>query len=214
MCSLAASIERMDIVPNFDAVRRESVHVIFSTISFGLSCQVALGKNETRRSRKLSSLISLDPYPHHILASLQLAAEVLLIYLERDEIAQDAFDSFCRIAFDALDELPQNLQSVQRVRGILRTSLNAGIGPIDTSSDTLRGSSGGFSGILRGQQRPQITRNEHQNSNEDIFREVSYGGITGSDQLGSFITKIDEAGHGCLAKTLFARPPIVLSTNS
>ncbi|KAM0456089.1 hypothetical protein ACHAPV_007335 [Trichoderma viride] len=137
LCSLTASIERTDIVTNFDAVRRESVHTIFSTISFGLSCRVALGKGEAQRRHKLSSLISLDPYPHHILASLQLAAEVLLIYLERDEIAQDAFDSFCRIMFDALDELPQYLQSVQRVRKILRESLNAGIGPADTSSDTL-----------------------------------------------------------------------------
>lgn len=54
-CSLAASIERMDIVPNFDAVRRESVHTIFSTISFGLGCQVALSKDGTQNSRKLYS---------------------------------------------------------------------------------------------------------------------------------------------------------------
>lgn len=204
MCTLAASIERMDIVPNFDAVRRESVHVIFSTISFGLSCQVALGKSETRRSRKLYSLISLDPYPHHIVASLQLAAKVLLIYLKRDEIAQDAFDSFCRIVFDALDELPQCLQSVQRVRKLLHDSLN------DTSSDTLRRPAMD----LARQQRQQITRNEHENGNEYTPGEESYGDITGSDHLGSFVTKIDEAGHRCQAKTLFARPPIVLGTNS
>lgn len=49
LCSLTASIDRMDIVPNFDAVRRESVHTIFSTISFGLSCRVALGKDEAQR---------------------------------------------------------------------------------------------------------------------------------------------------------------------
>ncbi|KAK1249710.1 hypothetical protein MKX08_009713 [Trichoderma sp. CBMAI-0020] len=213
LCSLTASINRMDIVPNFDAVRRESVHTIFSTISFGLSCRVALGKDEAQRRHKLSSLISLDPYPHHILASLQLAAEVLLMYLKRDEIAQDAFDSFCRITFDALDELPEYLQSVQRVRKLLRESLNAGTGPVDASSDTLHEPAEGFASTLR-HQRQQITRNEHPNGNEDIFHEVSYGGITGSDQLLFFVTRIDEAGHACQAKTLFARPPIVLSTDT
>lgn len=213
LCSLTASIERMDIVPNFDAVRRESVHTIFSTISFGLSCRVALGKDEAQRRHKLSSLIRLDPYPHHILASLQLAAEVLLTYLKRDEMAQDAFDGFCRIMFDALDELPQYLQSVQRVRKLLREFLNAGIGPVDTSSDTLREPAGGVASTLR-QQRQQMTRNECQNSNGDILYEVSYGGITGSDRLLSFVARIDEAGYSRQAKTLFARPPIVLSTSS
>lgn len=214
MCRLAASIERTDIVPNFDAVRRESVHTIFSTISFGLSCRVALGSDETQRGRRLSSLISLDPYPHHILASLQLAADILLIYLERGEIAQDAFDSFCRIAFDALDELPQYLQSVQRVRKLLRDSLNAGSLSIDTSLDSLREPTGGFPSTLRGQRHQQINRNEHQNGDEYILDEETYGGITGSDQLLSFVAKIDEAGHGCQANSLFARPSITLSTNS
>lgn len=214
LCSLAVSIERMDIVPNFDAVRRESVHTIFSTISFGLSCQVALGKDGTQGSRKLFSLISLDPYPHHILASLQLAADVLLIYLKRDEIAQDAFDSFCRIVFNALDELPQCLQSVQRVKKLLLESLNIGIRPIDTRSDTLREPAAGRLSTLRGQQRQQIIRSGHQNCNENIIYEELCGSITDSNQLASFFTTIDEAGHGCLAETLFARPSVVLSTES
>ncbi|UKZ49187.1 hypothetical protein TrVGV298_003430 [Trichoderma virens] len=128
LCRLAVSIERRDIVPDFDAVRRESVHAIFSTISFGLSCQVALSKDRAQRGRELSSLISLDPYPHHILASLQLATDVLLLYLKQDEIAQDTFDSFCRIAFDTLDELPQCLQSVQRVKKLLGDTLNTTTG--------------------------------------------------------------------------------------
>ncbi|KAL7957648.1 hypothetical protein V8C34DRAFT_314657 [Trichoderma compactum] len=117
LCSLAVSMERTDMVPMFDAVRRDSVHVIFSTISFGLSCKVPLSQDGTQHTRKLSSLISLDPYPHHILASLQLATHVLLIYLKRDEITQDAFDNFCRIVFDALDKLPQCLQYLQPGNG-------------------------------------------------------------------------------------------------
>ncbi|KAL7944973.1 hypothetical protein V8C42DRAFT_324222 [Trichoderma barbatum] len=58
LCSLAVSIDRLDIVPNFEDVRRESVHTIFSTISFGLSCQVALNLDGFQRNRKLSTLTS------------------------------------------------------------------------------------------------------------------------------------------------------------
>lgn len=92
----------------------------------------------------------------------------------------------------------------------LHDSLNADIHVVDTGSDTLRQPAMG----LARQQRQQIARDEHENGNEYILGEESYGDITGSDQLDSFITKIDEAGHGFQAKTLFARPPIVLGTNS
>lgn len=114
--------------------------------------------------------------------------------------------------FDALDELSHSLQSVQRVKKLLRDYLNPGIRAIDTSSDTLCEPAVGFLSTLRGQ-REQIIRNGHQNSNEDIICEKSCSGITGSNQLAFFVAIIDEAGHGCLAKTLFARPSVVLSTN-
>lgn len=174
LCSLAVSMERTDMIPMFDAVRRDSVHAIFSTISFGLSCKVPLSQDRTQHTRKLSSLISLDPYPHHILASLQLATHVLLIYLKQDEITQDAFDNFCRIVFDALDELPQCLQSVQRVKKLLHETLSTGGHRFEESSDD----------------------------------------IIVPNQLASTFTNIDEAGLGYLAKTLFARPSVVLSTRS
>ncbi|KAL7903012.1 hypothetical protein HDV64DRAFT_2403 [Trichoderma sp. TUCIM 5745] len=69
----------------------------------------------------------------------------------------------------------------------------------------------GFPSTFRGQRRHQMNRNEHQNCNEYILGEEAYSGITGLDQLLSFVVKIDEAGQ---AKTLFARPPIALGTNS
>lgn len=189
LCSLAVSTERTDIVPMFDAVRRESVHTIFSTISFGLSCQVALGQDGTQHSRKRFSLISLDSYPHHILASLQLASHVLLDYLKRDEITQDAFDNFCRIVFDALDDIPQCLQSVQRVKKLLHETLSTGGHNLDTGND-------------------------RQTNNETTTSEESSGDITCSNQLASTFTSIDEAGLDCLTKTLFSGPSVVLSTRS
>ncbi|KAL7904643.1 hypothetical protein GGI35DRAFT_197909 [Trichoderma velutinum] len=213
LCSLSVSMERTDIVPMFDAVRRESVHTIFSTISFGLSCQVALSQDQTQRSRKRSSLISLDPYPHHILASLQLAAHVLLIYLKRDEITQDAFDNFCRIAFDALDELPQCLQSVQRVKKLLYDTLSTGGHLVDTDSNTLREPAASVLSTSRRQRHQQVTRNE-QIDNERVISDESSDDVTGPNQLGSTFTNIDEAGLGSLTKTLFAGPSVVLSTRS
>lgn len=185
LCSIAVSIERQDLVSNFDTLRRESVHAIFSTISFGLRCQVALNQDGTQRNRRLSSLISLDPYPHHILASLQLCADVLLVYLERGEIAQDSFDGFSRIVFDALDELPQSLQSVQRVKKLMHEKLDVNVETLGISSNPRRG---------------------HQ---------VHYGDARSDiDELGSSMSMnmpdVDEAGHSCLAKTLFARPAVWL----
>ncbi|KAK4071681.1 uncharacterized protein Triagg1_5919 [Trichoderma aggressivum f. europaeum] len=210
LCSLAVSMERTDMVPMFDAVRRDSVHAIFSTISFGLSCQVPLSQDGTRHTRKLSSLISLDPYPHHILASLQLATHVLLIYLKRDEITQDAFDNFCRIVFDALDELPQCLQSVQRVKKLLHETLSTG----GHHLDTVREPAASVLSTSSRQPHQQRTRNDRQTNNETMGSEESSDVITGTNQLASSFSKIDEAGLGCLAETLFAGPSVVLSTRS
>lgn len=189
LCSLAVTTERTDIVPMFDAVRRESVHTIFSTISFGLSCQVALSQDESQRSRKRFSLINLDPYPHHILASLQLATYVLLDYLKRDEITQDAFDNFCRIVFDALDEIPQCIQSVQRVKKLLYETLSTGGHNPDTGND-------------------------RQTNNETMTSEEPSDDIMASNQLAPTFTNIDEAGLSCLVETIFAGPAVVLSTRS
>ncbi|KAL6837254.1 hypothetical protein V8C40DRAFT_229556 [Trichoderma camerunense] len=214
LCSLAVTTERTDIVPMFDAVRRESVHTIFSTISFGLSCQVALSQDESQRSRKRFSLINLDPYPHHILASLQLATYVLLDYLKRDEITQDAFDNFCRIVFDALDEIPQCIQSVQRVKKLLYETLSSGSHHLDTGSDTLREPATSVLSTSGGQQHQQVTGNDRRTNNETTTSEESSDDITGSNQLASTFTNIDEAGLDCLAKTLFAGPSVVLSTGS
>ncbi|KKP07151.1 hypothetical protein THAR02_00687 [Trichoderma harzianum] len=202
------------IVPMFDAVRRESVHTIFSTISFGLSCQVALSQDETQRSRKRFSLISLDPYPHHILASLQLASHVLLEYLKRDEITQDAFDNFCRIVFDVLDDIPQCLQSVRRVKKLLYETLSAGGHHLDTGRDTLRESAATVLRASGGQQHRKVTPNDRQANNEITTSEESSHNNTGSNQSASSFTNIDEAGLGCLTETLFARPSLVLSTIS
>ncbi|EGR48438.1 uncharacterized protein TRIREDRAFT_107858 [Trichoderma reesei QM6a] len=185
LCSIAVSIERLNLVPNFDTLRRESVHAIFSTLSFGLRCQVALNQDGTQRNRRLSSLISLDPYPHHILASLQLSADVLLVYLERDEIAQDSFDSSCHIVFEALDELPQSLQSVQRVKKLLHEKL-------DIHGEHL--------GMI-----PNV-RHEHQVHHMDAMSETNGSGSSSSINM----PDVDEAGHSCLSKTLFARPAVWL----
>lgn len=209
LCNLAVSADRVDIVPNFETVRRESVHTIFSTISFGLSYQVALNKRGTQRSSKLSSLISLDPYPHHILASLQLAADVLLIYLKRDEIAQDAFDSFCRIA---LDELPQSLQSVQRAKKLLYDKLVKSIHPLDTGLNLSREPAVDDLSIPRGQQRQQAIRDEYRISNGDATSGELGGGLVSFSSL--HLSDVDESGHSCLAKTLFSKPAVVLSTSS
>ncbi|KAH8911240.1 hypothetical protein BR93DRAFT_324876 [Coniochaeta sp. PMI_546] len=129
LCSLVSSIKRLDIVPDFESVRREAVHTIFSTVSFGLGCNVAFDKSGTH-----VSLISIDPYPHHVLASLQLASDVLLVYLERGEISHDAFESSCRIALDALDALPQSLSSVQRAKKSLHHKLRQSMHPPGTDS--------------------------------------------------------------------------------
>lgn len=185
LCSIAVSIERQDLVPNFDTLRRESVHAIFSTISFGLRCQVSLNQDGTQGNRRLSSLISLDPYPHHILASLQLAADVLRVYLERDEIAQDSFDNFCQIVFDALDELPQSLQSVQRVKKLMHEKLDIDVVSLGMDPNA--------------QRRRQVHNGDTR---------------SGSNELGSLsslrMPDVDEAGYSCLTEALFARPAVWL----
>jgi hypothetical protein len=218
LCNLVSSIERMDIVPHFETVRRESVHAIFSTISFGLSCQVAFNKSEAQHNKKLASLISLDPYPHHILASLQLGADVLLTYLKRDEIAHDAFESSCRIVFDTLDELPQCLRSVQRVKKLLYHKLVENIHPPGNGSGVMGSPSVNLSTFPRGQQHQPLGRNEHTVGERDVASEGPSSNTGSSVQSASYSalepSDIDESGLTCLSETLFSKPAVVLSTTA
>ncbi|KAM0251897.1 hypothetical protein ACHAQJ_007959 [Trichoderma viride] len=206
-----------NMVPHFETVRRESVHAIFTTISFGLSCQVAFSNSEAQHSKKLASLISLDPYPHHILASLQLAADVLLGYLKRDEIAHDAFENSRRIAFETLDELPQCLRSVQRVKRLLHHKLVENFHQIDNGSGVVDNSFVDLSLFPRDQHQP-LVRNEHNVGDRDTTSEEPSSNVVGSTQEASFsalnLSDIDESGLKCLSETLFSRPAIVLGTTT
>ncbi|RFU77470.1 hypothetical protein TARUN_4773 [Trichoderma arundinaceum] len=215
LCNLVSSIDRVDIVPNFESVRRESVHAIFSTISFGLSCQVSFNGGESQqRNGNLCSLISSDPYPHHILASLQLAADVLLIYLERDEIAHDAFESCCRIVFDALDQMPQCLVSVQKVKKLLYDKLAKGISLRYAGSDAPSSPPMNLLSLSKGHKDQQGVHNGYfaggdvseSHSTEDSNQVTSFSSVNPLD--------VEEAGLGFLDETLFSRPAIVLTTTA
>ena len=184
LCSLVSSINRLDIVPNFESVRRQSVHCIFTTISFGVSCQVALEGRPSNRS--LLSLVSLDPYPHHVLASLQLATDVLLGFLERGEISHDTLESSYRIAFRALEKLPQCLSTVQAEKQILHAKLRQSAPPgMDVRLPSTPRSVG-----------------------DDIAAFEGSG-------LGLLIptlepSKLDQVGFDCLDSTVFSNPAIIL----
>lgn len=215
LCNLVASIEREDIVPNFEAVRRESVHAIFSTISLGLNCRVAFNKDGAQRNKKLASLISLDPYPHHILASISLAADILLVYLKRDEIAHDAFESSCRIVFDTLDELPQCLRSVQKVKRLLYHKLVESTDSLGNGSRMVRSPSADLPIPLR-QRHEHVMDNERDESDRDNISDSSRYSIadpTNGSSLSSLnSSNIEAAGLNCLTETLFSGPAVVLST--
>ena len=186
LCSLVSSINRLDIVPNLEAVRRQAVHCIFTTISFGISIQVALEGRSSNRS--LVPLVSLDPYPHHVLASLQLATDVLLDYLERGEISRDTLESSCRIAFDALDKLPQCLSTVQAGKQILHGKLRQSI---PTGMDV---------------RLPSTPRSV----GDDI---VAFEGSGVGLLIPTLeVSKLDQAGFDCLDSTVFSNPAIVLGS--
>jgi hypothetical protein len=125
-CETVESTSRKEPIPNFDKIRREAVHAIFSIVDFGLGRHVSLDLPSPTGTRgDFVSLIRVDPYPHHVVASLQLAVDVLLGYLAAGSMTPEAIYNPCKIAARAMEAVPQCSASVHIAKAELQGKLRA-----------------------------------------------------------------------------------------
>ncbi|KAH8821344.1 hypothetical protein F5884DRAFT_83854 [Xylogone sp. PMI_703] len=117
LCNVVETLGERGLIPNFETLQRESVHAVFSVIGFGLTCHVPLDESSCEgNGGGLTSLISLDPYPHHVVAALELAVNVLLKYPNLGTVSLNAIYNPCRTAWKAMEELPQCSASLQSAK--------------------------------------------------------------------------------------------------
>jgi hypothetical protein len=69
------------------------------------------------------TLLNIDPYPHHVVVSLQLVTDTLLSYIHEGGITNDAFQELGSRILHALDELPQYSKSLQSAKTEIRRKL-------------------------------------------------------------------------------------------
>lgn len=101
-----------------DRLQSHAVQEIMEIVSLGMQCKVLLrgvfGSHLLRGSQgETVSLLSIDPYPHHVATALSFVADYLFEGFQRDSIKKETLDRILRIIMDALNQVPQCSLSLQ-----------------------------------------------------------------------------------------------------
>jgi hypothetical protein len=88
----------------------EAENVVMNTLAFGLHSTFALSP-EVR-----VPIVSIDPYPHHVVAGVQLLRIATARDLERGKISRESFASLGETLEETLRALPQSSKAVRAAR--------------------------------------------------------------------------------------------------
>lgn len=89
-------------------------NVVMSTLEFGLQSQylVMVGKDDVKKL----SILSFDPYPHHVVACVRLIGKAIERDLKASKISEAARRNVHATLQQVLDHLPRTSKSVQAAR--------------------------------------------------------------------------------------------------
>lgn len=68
-------------------------------------------------------LLSIDPYPHHVVASLQFVVEHLITCTKDGSMTQEKMEELAKRVIDSLELLPQCSHSLQEAKYEIRSKL-------------------------------------------------------------------------------------------
>lgn len=126
-----AVTDRHDLLVDLRQVSTETENTVMNALAFGLHNTITLKRDfdptsaglshesttTTRRSATFTvPLVAIDPYPHHVVASVQLMRKAIDRDYRSNKIAQESYDSLFSTLESALKHLPQSSKSVQDAR--------------------------------------------------------------------------------------------------
>ena len=126
--------ERYDLVEDMREINVEAENTVMNTLVFGLHNTYSININPTgtaveagTKSSITVALTAIDPYPHHILAGVQLVRKAI----ERDfglgKIAEESYANLQSTLERTLSLLPRTSKSVQAARMKLSEKLSGDV---------------------------------------------------------------------------------------
>ena len=133
--------DRLDLLSDIDGVRLEAEYATLNALDFGLKSTYTIKEPNTasnldsmteqcmesssttsgsssrsNRFRKSTCIIAIDPYPHHVLASVQLVYMAIHRKYHAQTITGEVHNNLSSILMRSLDQLPSTSRSVLVVR--------------------------------------------------------------------------------------------------
>ncbi|KIW19085.1 hypothetical protein PV08_03377 [Exophiala spinifera] len=120
--------ERDDLLVLLKDKRLDAEQEVVNALKFGLESTLTIRApaDDTEYSERprtiTASFIQLDPYPHHIVAAVQLMNKVISREFRHGKIKLEIYKYLGSTLSKALNQLPQTSRSVQEARQYLNTS--------------------------------------------------------------------------------------------
>jgi hypothetical protein len=117
--------DRHDLLEELSHICADAETTVLNTLAFGLHNTITLKRDSLDDSAQPQSaaesaftvpIISVDPYPHHIVAGVQLVRKAIDRDYETGNITEDAFRDLVATLGRVLEHLPQSSKSVQAAR--------------------------------------------------------------------------------------------------
>lgn len=120
--------DRYDLLADLKDASIEAENTVMNALAFGLHNTMTLrrsidspspGLSHERTARNMTftvPLLAIDPYPHHIVASVQLMRKAIDRDYKNKKVTQDLYDSLNSTLESALKHLPQSSKSIQAAR--------------------------------------------------------------------------------------------------
>ncbi|KAK5047106.1 hypothetical protein LTR84_007049 [Exophiala bonariae] len=139
--------KRTDLSSQVTDARLEAEHGCFNNLKFGLEGKYAVDTAITESQTNfddtspsgdshqliVTSFVAIDPYPHHVVASVRLAYNAVSRKYRQGNIKYEAFYHLSSTLLRVLAELPQSSKAVILARKNLQDSINR----LETSSATV-----------------------------------------------------------------------------
>jgi hypothetical protein len=118
--------DREDILAELAEVISDAETTVMNTLAYGLHTTMILHRDPGMEGQHGSTssgdigfavpIVSIDPYPHHIVASVELMRKSIDRSLAAGKIARETHRSLSATLERTLDHLPQSSKSVQAAR--------------------------------------------------------------------------------------------------
>lgn len=107
---------RFDLLVDLADTNTDAENAVMNTLAFGLQNTFTLRLGSGQAPSVTVPLVSIDPYPHHVVAGVQLIRKAIDRDFSVGKVTEVAYDSLLLTLEHTLSHLPQSSKSVQAAR--------------------------------------------------------------------------------------------------